>query len=155
MIGLVSSLKQYHHDGTKWRFVFPKTPKRKGQCKVIYCKRPARVQIQSQSSGGFRTIIHPTCDTCKSRLYRANNPAKDAYRQIKDRAKRRNQIFDITFEDFLEVIDGTEYLNRRGTGLDELHIDREKVWLGYVKGNLRVITAAENLRKLHEVDHPF
>lgn len=153
MIKLVSSLKQYQHDGAKWNFVFPKSPKKKGQCRVIFCKRPARVQVLLSPTGKLRTLIHPTCDTCKSRLYRANNPAKDAYRQIKDRAKRRNQIFDITFEDFLEVIRGTEYLTRRGTGIDELHLDRKEVGKGYVRGNLEVITAAENLRKQREVDY--
>lgn len=154
MTQLVSSLKQYRQEGDRWVFVFPQKPKRKGQCKVIYCKRPARTQVRP-AKRGFRTVVHQVCPTCECRLFRANNPAKEAYRQIKDRAQRRNQIFELTFDEFLEAIEGTEYLTRRGTGIHELHLDREKVHLGYVKGNVKVITAAENLRKLHEVDYPF
>jgi len=152
MTALVASLKQYRMEGTKWVFIFSKTPKRKGQCKVIYCARPGRVEVK-RSKWGFRPVIHSICPTCQSRLYRANNPAKEAYRQIKDRALRRKQIFDLSFAEFLEVIEGTEYLTRRGREIDGLHLDRIKVHLGYVKGNLQVITTEENLRKQREVDY--
>lgn len=152
MSKLVSSLKQYRQEDGKWYFVFPKKPKAKGKCKVIHCARAARVEVR-QARRGLTVVTHSVCLTCASRLYRANNPARDAYRQIKERAQRRNQIFELTFEEFLEVIEGTEYLSRRGTGLDELHLDRIKVHRGYVKGNIRVITCAENLRKQHEVDY--
>lgn len=152
---LVQSLKQYHHDGQRWHHIFPTTPKRKGQCRVIYCKRLARVQVRCDQ-GKLRTIHHAICLTCESRLKRANNPAREAYFQIKDRAKRRNQIFALTFNEFLAEIEGTEYLSRRGTGIGELHLDRIKVHLGYVPGNLQVITTEENLRKQREVDYcPF
>lgn len=152
MPSLVSQLKQYRQEGNKWHFILAKEPKRKGQCRVIYCKRPSRVQVL-KVGGKIRTLHSSVCITCASRLYRANNPAREAYRQIKDRAERRNQIFNLTFDQFLEVIEGTEYLARRGRGIDELHLDREKVELGYVKGNLKVITCAENLRKQREVDY--
>ncbi len=155
MSKLVSSLKQYQQDAetSRWAHVFPKKPKRKGQCRVIYCARLSRVQVR-RTSRGIRISTYSVCSTCASRLFRANNPAKDAYRQIKDRAERRGQIFRLTFDQFLREIEGTEYLARRGTGIGELHLDREKVHLGYVPGNIRVITCAENLRKQREVDHP-
>jgi hypothetical protein len=149
---LLQTLKQYRHDGTRWRFIFPQTQKRKGQCKVIRCKRPARVQIR-QKEGKLRVVNHGVCITCQSRLWRANHPDRDAYRQIKDRALRRNQIFNLTFDEFLTAIEGTEYLQRRGTGIGELHLDRIRVADGYVPGNLQVITTAENLRKQREVDY--
>jgi hypothetical protein len=149
---LIQTLKQYRYDGQRWHFIFPQTQKRKGQCKVIYCKRPAREQVRWEA-GKLRFVHHGVCITCQSRLYRANNPAKEAYRQIKDRALRRNQIFCLTFDEFLTAIEGTEYLTRRGTGIGELHLDRKIVHLGYVPGNLQVITVAENLRKQREVDY--
>lgn len=152
MTTLVSSLKQYRQEGDRWVFVFPKTPKREGQCKVIYCKRAARVQ-RRREKGKRRIVRHSTCMTCQCRLYRANNPAREIYRQIRDRAQRRNQIFDITFEEFCAIPRFEEYLARRGTGIDELHLDRVKVHLGYVLGNLQVLTTAENLRKQREVDY--
>lgn len=154
MTTLVSSLKQYRQQGDRWVFVLPQTPKRRGQCKVIYCRRPARVEVRPKAKG-FRTSVRIACPTCESRLYRANNPAKEIYRQIKDRALRRHQIFRLTFAEFLREIEGTEYLSRRGTGVGELHLDRKEVSLGYVPGNLQVITTEENLRKQREVDYPF
>lgn len=149
---VVRTLKQYRQIGDRWYHVFPQTPKREGQCKVIFCKREARVEVRSRSNG-LRTCVHSVCLTCQSRLYRANHPAWDAYRQIKDRALRRNQIFKLSFEEFLREIEGTEYVQRRGRGLDELHLDRIKVHLGYVPGNLQVLTTEENLRKQREVDY--
>jgi hypothetical protein len=156
MTRLVSSLKQYRQEGERWVFVLPKKPKRVGQCKVIYCARPARVEVRCVRTG-LLTVNHSVCSTCQSRLYRANNPAKEVFRQIKDRAQRRNQIFELTFDEFMSEIEGTEYMTRRGTGINELHLDRIEVWRGYVKGNIRVITAEENLRKQHQVDYaePF
>jgi len=149
---LVQKLKQYRHDGTRWHHVFTQGEKRKGQCKVRHCKRPARVEVRRYKQT-FRTVGHHVCITCMSRLYRANHFPRQVYHQIKDRAKRRHQIFNLTFDQFLRAIEGTEYLTRRGTGIGELHLDRVKVHLGYVPGNLQVITTAENLRKQREVDY--
>lgn len=149
---LVQTLKQYQHNGNRWCFIFPKEPKRKGQCKVVFCRRPARIQVR-WDKGKLRTVHHGTCITCEVRLYRANNVARDAYRVIKDRALRRNQIFDLTFEQFMAIPRIDEYLAHRGRGKDELHLDRVKVHLGYVPGNLEVLTCAENLRKQREVDY--
>lgn len=142
-------LKQYVHDGTRWHHIFSQTRKKKSQCQVIRCQRPARVRVHSN----LRIETCRTCITCESRLWRANHPDRDAYRQIKDRALRRGQIFEITFEQFLQSIAGTDYLARRGTGRNELHLDRIRVKEGYVMGNLQVITTAENLRKQREVDY--
>jgi hypothetical protein len=149
---LIQTLKQYQHNGTRWTFVFPKVPKRKGWCKVIWCKRLARVQVR-RKAGKLCVATHSTCITCESRLWRANHPDRAVYREIKNRAKRRGQIFDITFEQFCATPHFEEYLTRRGTGIGELHLDRKIVHLGYVPGNLQVITTAENLRKQREVDY--
>lgn len=149
---LVQTLKQYRHDGQRWQFVFPKEPKRKGTCKVIRCRRPARVEI-IQERGKLRTSHRSVCDTCACRLWRANNVARDAYRIIRDRALRRNQIFDLTFEQFMAIPRIDEYLARRGRAIDELHLDRVKVERGYVPGNLQVLTTAQNIRKRNETDY--
>jgi hypothetical protein len=146
---LIQTLKQYEHNGTRWRHILAKTEKRKGQCKVIFCKRPARVRVRAN----LRIEHCATCITCESRLWRANHPDRAAYREIKNRAKRRGQIFNITFEQFCATPRFEEYLTRRGTGIDELHLDRIRVAEGYVLGNLQVITTLENLRKQREVDY--
>lgn len=146
---LVSTLKQYRREGDRWVFVFTQSRKRKGQCRVRHCQRLARVEIRKNLTINQRSV----CDTCASRLFRANNPGKDAYRIIRDRAERRGQIFNLTFAEFMAIPRIEEYLERRGRGIEDLHLDREKVHLGYVPGNLKVITAAENLRKQREVDY--
>lgn len=146
---LISKLKQYRHDGQRWHHIFTSSPKRKDQCRVIYCKRLARVWVRPNLRVSQRSI----CDTCASRLFRANHPAHEAYRQIKDRALRRNQIFTITLEDLLRVPRIDEYLERRGRGIDDLHLDRIKVERGYVPGNLQVLTTAENLHKRWKEDY--
>ncbi len=151
---LIETLKQYRFDGQKYHHVFAKEAKRKGQCRVRNCRRPARIQVRSKHAGkGFRTVNHSTCITCEVRLYRANNPAREAYRQVKERARQRKQIFDITFEQFCAIPRFDEYIARRGRGIDELHLDRVKVERGYVPGNLQVLTTEENLRKQREVDY--
>jgi hypothetical protein len=149
---LIQTLKQYQHNGIRWHHIFSQTPKRKGQCRVIFCKRLARVQVR-RKAGKLCVATHSTCITCESRLWRANHPARSVYREIKNRAKRRGQIFDITFEQFCATPRFEEYLTHRGTGIGELHLDRKKVHRGYVPGNLQVITTAENLRKQREVDY--
>lgn len=149
---LIHTLKQYRHDGQCWHHILATGRKKKDLCRVIFCKRLARVEV-TWRSGKLRTSHRALCDTCACRLFRANNPAREAYRQIKDRAFRRNQIFNLSFSQFLAEIEGTDYLTRRGTGIGELHLDRKKVHLGYVPGNLQVITTAENLRKQREVDY--
>ncbi len=151
---LISTLKQYQRIGSRWQFIFPKTPKQRGLCKVIFCRRVARVRVRN-AKRKFLIEQCPVCPTCECRLYRANNPARDAYRQIKDRAQRRNQVFKLSFNEFLNVIEGTGYLEKRGRGLEELHLDRKQVELGYVPGNLAVITTEENLRKQREVDYCY
>lgn len=148
---LISSLKQYRQHGDRWAFIFAKE-KRAGICRVIYCKRMARTEVRREN-GKLRSIGHFVCTTCRSRLHRANNPAREAYRQIRDRAQRRNQIFAITFEEFCAIPRFEEYLRNRGRGIHELHMDRVRVELGYVPGNLQVLTTEENLRKQREVDY--
>lgn len=149
---LIETLKQYRHDGERYHFIFATGRKRKDQCRVIYCKRPARVEIISEK-GKLRISHRSVCDTCACRLKRANNPAREAYRQIRERAARRGQIFDITFEQFCAIPRFDEYIRQRGRGIDELHLDRVRVELGYVVGNLQVLTTEENLRKQREVDY--
>lgn len=148
---LVQTLKQFRHDGQRWQFVFPKEPKRKGQCQVIRCRRLARVEVQKKKR--LYVVQRSVCDTCATRLFRANNPVREIYRQIKDRAERRGQVFAMTLEQLMAVPRFSEYVQRRGRGIEDLHLDRIKVHLGYVPGNVQVLTTEENLRKQREVDY--
>lgn len=154
---LIETLKQYRRIGDRWEHIFAQGAKRKGQCQVIYCKRFARTQVRPYR-GKLRTVINAVCCTCESRLKRANNPVYEIWRQIRERARSRGQIFNITLDELMAVPRFDEYVQRRGRGIEDLHLDRVKVELGYVAGNLQVLTTEQNLRKQREVDyanHPF
>ena len=93
----------------------------------------------------------------KYRLKRLSDNQRDAERMIyrvKHRAKRNGTPFDITFEDIqvpeICPVLGLSIKNGVGTGRWQdcsPSLDRIKPELGYVKGNIRVISARANLLK--------
>jgi hypothetical protein len=87
------------------------------------------------------------CSKHSKQLWRARNPAMSAFRTILDRAKRKRIPFDLTFADFLEIAAATGYLENKGRGAAQLHLDRIDARKGYTVENVRVITCAENSRK--------
>lgn len=90
------------------------------------------------------------CHKCRSRKYRSNYPIKYAYDTIKTNAKRRGRPFTITLEYFKELIAGTNYLHEKGRTRLALQIDRIDNELGYVPGNLRIVTQEENVKAYQE-----
>lgn len=87
------------------------------------------------------------CHACAKRKYRENNKMRAAYQNLKDHAKSRGKEFDITFTDFETFCVEVEYLKGKGRSSTSLHIDRIDETLGYVRGNLQVLTNAENTKK--------
>ena len=107
---------------------------RPGVCAVFRCcnaKLPDRV----------------VCNTHKQKLWRTRNPTRAAFRQIKDRAARKGLEFSLSFEDFEEFVKGTGYMVQKGVKPGCLHVDRIDNRVGYVLGNLQILTASENCRK--------
>lgn len=103
------------------------------KCKTKFCRNP-------RQDGCL-------CYKCRKRLYRERNPAKDAYNNLRNSAKRRGIEFSITFEYFKEFAAKYDYINKRGQSATALTVDRKKPHLGYVVGNLSVITNSENVAK--------
>lgn len=87
-------------------------------------------------------------------LWRLRNPFRAAFRQIKDRAKRKGIDFALSFEDFAELAAQTGYVEGKGRSASSLSIDRENAGIGYVLTNIRVMTVAENSSKSN-VDRKF
>lgn len=89
------------------------------------------------------------CGTCKSRKSREANPIRYAYQTLKDNAKRRGHIFKISYEYFVAFCTKTLVLHGRGRTSESYHIDKIIDELGYVEGNIQVLTNRENVLKEH------
>lgn len=73
-----------------------------------------------------------------------------AYKNWRNNCKRRGIKFEISFEYFVEFCQKTQILKRRGIYAESWHIDRKIDELGYVEGNLQVLTNTENITKENE-----
>ena len=93
------------------------------------------------------------CHKCRARKFKEDNPLRYKYDKVKQNARQRGHEFSISFEYFLQVIEGTGYAENSGRRAQDLQIDRKDVTKGYVEGNLRIITQQENVRKQHDEDY--
>lgn len=104
-------------------------------CKTKYCTKPA-----GKGTKGF-------CYTCRSRNARKNNPVRASYENLRANTKRRGHEFTITFEYFKQFCREYDYIANKGKTASSYSIDRINNEIGYVPGNLRVLTLSENSRK--------
>ena len=94
-----------------------------------------------------------TCSKCLMRRWRANNKLPGILADLRQRASRRGFAFDLTME-YMLTLDGIEeYIAKRGTATDSLHLDRKETSLGYVQGNVRVMLAGLNIAKGNRERH--
>lgn len=112
-----------------------KTGKDPTLCVVAYCR--------SKRGGNYSRLCHKH----KLHKWRVENPEKYAYNNLKDSARRRRLPMTLSFAEFLEFVQSTDYMTRKGCTANDLQIDRIDASLGYQKGNLRVITTTENTVK--------
>jgi hypothetical protein len=97
--------------------------------------------------------IHPkrtslNCSTCSTRKHRKENPLKHAYQNIKDKAKKRGHEFGITWEEWQDWNKlYPEYMELKGTGPNDLTLDRKDENYGYFIWNIQVLPNAENKKK--------
>lgn len=129
----------------KFRLVFAKEEKRR-LCAVRCCRNDRAEEVYFRGKKLIK-LKRKICNKCRTRLYRANNPVKDAFRELRASAKKRNIAFTITFQDFEALVAQTNYISEKGNSRDSLHIDRIDPNQGYCAGNLQVLTCAENIAK--------
>lgn len=98
------------------------------RCTTRYCRRPHGAKS-------------PLCSRCQVRRWRKANPMKAKLAILRDRANRKRVPFDLTLEWL------TSFLRANFYDPKEHHIDRRKPWLGYVMGNLQVLSSTENIAK--------
>jgi hypothetical protein len=104
------------------------------KCATPYCRNKARHQRR-------------LCCTCASRKQRKANPMRAAYRAKRDNAIRKGKPFTITFEDFKKFCYQYPYMAGKGRSGVSFGIDCKIAELGYVPGNLQLLTNSENARK--------
>lgn len=85
--------------------------------------------------------------TVRSRNCRNNNPAKYAYSNLKTNSKRRNILFELSFEQFLIFCRETRYLQGVGKTKDSFSIDRIDPRQGYHILNICILPLSENSSK--------
>lgn len=124
------------YDKAKRLWTYNLMPLRGDRCRVPFCRGMRQVH-----SGRWLKSI---CNKCRSRISRLNYPEKYALYEIKRRAKLKGVPFSLTTEDILSL---PGYLERRGCTPRSLQIDRIKPALGYVKGNIQILTARANWDK--------
>ncbi len=93
------------------------------------------------------------CSSCAIEKFKANNPEKYAYFTLRQNAKRRKKVFTISFEYFKKFCKKHEYIQRKGITKLGLHIDRIIEELGYIEGNLQVLTNSENVKKIRRFEN--
>lgn len=87
------------------------------------------------------------CYACAKRRYRAANPLRAAYTQLRQNAKRRGKGFTLTFEQFEQFAVKTDYQFKRGRTKESYHIDRREETGPYSINNIQVLTNSQNIRK--------
>lgn len=85
------------------------------------------------------------CPKCKTRTWKANNPATYAFNKLKYRAKERGIDFTLTIEEFKILWEKKS--GALGKTASCLSFDRIDPRLGYSFGNIEVVTLSENVRR--------
>lgn len=70
-----------------------------------------------------------------------------AYDVLKMNVKRREKVFSLSFEDFKQFAIETNYLAGKGRNKKSYSVDRIDNKLGYVLGNMQVLTVSDNAKK--------
>jgi len=87
------------------------------------------------------------CSKCQMRIFAERHPEKYAFNNLKQNAKRRGKVFELTFEQFQQFAIESEYMAGKGITKNGLHIDRIDPEKGYLIENIRVLTNSENVKR--------
>lgn len=112
--------------------------KRAGLCPVKGCRN--KRSPEHYKHGGV-------CPRCWMRAWRASNPVRDAWNNLRNSARRRGKLFGITFKEFVQWCAQTSYIELRGHTADCAHIDRIDFRRGYTLDNIQILTCSENSTK--------
>jgi len=112
-------------------FEFAKN-KAPGRCPVRGCRNPSRKD-------------RALCHRHEQRRWRAHNPIKNYYNELKQRAKKRGHAFTISYDYFLGFCHATQFLEEHEGKV--LTIERINASKGYVPGNIEALETSLNTAK--------
>jgi hypothetical protein len=95
------------------------------------------------------------CSCCRMRHWREMHPVRAMYHKVKWSAKLRDIPFKLTFAEFCEFDDVTDYVAQRTLAGEDITIDRVKELIGYERNNLQVLTRGENSAKSNQFRAKF
>lgn len=125
-------------DGGFFDYVLNPVP---GICPVKFCVRRSR-------KGRSLCSVHDL------RKWRAQHPERAVYKALRDHARSRGIVFEITFEEFMEVAkDFPFHCEKPKERKDYLSIDRIDPRKGYVLGNIQALTVSENVSRENRFRH--
>jgi len=110
-----------------------RTAKKENKCAESYC---------GKDSPG-RTY----CNTCRSRRMKDNNLVGYLFNVLRNHARGRNILFLLSLPHYELIVTTSDYLTKRGRGAEDLTIDRIIPELGYIDGNIQVLTNSANVKK--------
>lgn len=103
-------------------------------CKTKYCKKP-------------HTKNSKYCHSCKQEKKKQKDHVKYCYWTLRNNAKRRGKIFELTLNEFREFAHKTNYMVGKGKQKESYHIDRINENGPYSVNNIQILTNTENVRK--------
>lgn len=87
------------------------------------------------------------CHKCRQAKWRANNPMRSSYKNLKDNAKRRGKEFTLTFEQFSKFAIEVNLIGKSGRHAEAYTVDRVDNEKGYTIDNIQMLTKSENSSK--------
>lgn len=92
------------------------------------------------------------CKVCRKRQSRKRqsrerDPVAYSYRNLMDRAKQRCKPFSISLDYFRQFCYETDYIKGKGRNAKSFTVDCKINELGYVEGNLQILTLEANAIK--------
>jgi hypothetical protein len=92
------------------------------------------------------------CSKHQTRRWRANNVIRNSYNSLRAHARERFISFDITWNYWKEFCERTRYHELKGTGAEDMSIDRPNSLRGYTDDNIRMLSVRDNTFKQHNED---
>lgn len=90
------------------------------------------------------------CSKHQKRKQKEFNLLSYTYNLLKSNANHRRKEFSLTLQEFKDFCNENNYLELKGKKGFSASIDRIRPLEGYYKGNLQVLSLANNTRKMHE-----
>ena len=129
-------------NGARYMRPDSRDPRKLVETRFNYCLTPFCHRIIDRKKNRS-----PYCPHCKFVKWKAQNPLRYSFGNLRRRAKRRGKDFSLTFEQYREFAVKTDYARLKGKSSLSLSIDRKNNSRGYHADNIQAMTIRDNCRK--------